>query len=92
MSGYFNHLSSSAHFTNIQADQGLISDASGTSGDHGSSSMIDFALQLEELSLEEKIVKEFTLFQSKNIDLLQETATASPNTNHSFRQSQIQGW
>ena len=54
--------------------------------------MVDFALQLGELSLEEKILKEFTLFQSKNMDLLQETATACPSTNPSLRQSRIQGW
>ncbi|AJR77249.1 ANL_collapsed_G0021400.mRNA.1.CDS.1 [Saccharomyces cerevisiae] len=92
MSGYFNHLSSNAHFANIQADQGFIGDATGTSSDHGSSGMVDFALQLGELSLEEKILKEFTLFQSKNMDLLQETATACPSTNPSLRQSRIQGW
>ena len=92
MSGYFNHLSSNAHFANIQADQGFIGDAAGTSSDHGSSGMVDFALQLGELSLEEKILKEFTLFQSKNMDLLQETATACPSTNPSLRQSRIQGW
>ncbi|CAI4062657.1 hypothetical protein SKDZ_07G4050 [Saccharomyces kudriavzevii ZP591] len=93
MSGYFNHLSSSAHFPNFQVDQGLISDAGSAANDRSGGGMIDFAIQLNELSLEEKILKEFTLFQSKNMDLLQDTSsTRSPNATSSLRQSRIQGW
>ncbi|CAI4038850.1 hypothetical protein SMKI_06G2000 [Saccharomyces mikatae IFO 1815] len=92
MSGFINHFSSNAHFTTLQADQSLIGDFRGASSDHGNNGMIDFTLKLEELSLEEKILKEFTLFQSQNMDLLQETSTASGNANPSLRQSRIQGW
>lgn len=92
MSGYFDHLSSDAHFTNIQVEQGLINDTNSTSSDHINNSMIDFALQLEQLNLEENILKEFTLFQSKNMDILQDTATARSNTTSPLRQNRIQGW
>ncbi|EJS43545.1 YGR161W-C [Saccharomyces arboricola H-6] len=92
MSGYFKHLSSEAHFTNIQREQGLLSDTNNTSSERRSNNMIDFALQLDQLSLEEEILKEFTLFQSKNMDLLQDVSMASPNATSSLRQGRIQGW